>query len=578
MELFIKFWSIFNFNYKKSFLFLVLLTFFSTFLETLSIGLVIPAVSIILDPSFFDRKLPDFLLFISNYLSQLTYSKKIIIVLLLLVFSFIIKNLYLIYLYHSHFKFSFSLQNYISTKLLKGYLKQDFLFFLKNNSSKLITNLTKENDNFTNGFVVPLLYMLTDITLLFGILIIIVFLKLYNITFVILCILFFGYLFIRTVNKYIVQWGKDRQTHQYEKNINISNILHGIKEIIIFNASNFFLKKFEYNISRIAKISYKHSTALYLPKIILEILGIFSIVILIFYLTSSDFSSNKIIVLTGFYVALSYRLIPCFNRIVTSYNSIKFYSSSLNVIYDQLSLLKKDFVDYTDKKISFNKEIILKNVSFKYPEAQEYIIENANINVKKGEIIGVFGKSGVGKTTLINIIGGLLRPTSGTFSIDNNVLNSNFLIRSFQNIISYVPQHTYLMDESIKNNIAIGVRDDSIDEIKINYAVDSSGLKDFVDNLPNKINTVVGERGSRISGGERQRLGIARSLYFDSDIIIFDESTNSLDRDTEERIMNIIYSLKGIKTIFIITHKREILKDCNKIFSINNKKVFLEDR
>jgi ABC-type bacteriocin/lantibiotic exporter with double-glycine peptidase domain len=354
--------------------------------------------------------------------------------------------------------------------------------------------------------------------------------------------------------------------------------LHGIKEIIIFNASNFFLKKFEYNITHIAKISYKHSTALYLPKIILEILGIFSIVILIFYLTSSDFSSNKIIVLTGFYVALSYRLMPCFNRIITSYNSIKFYSSSLNLIYNQLSLLKKDFVDYTDKKISFNKEIILKNVSFKYPEAQEYIIENANINIKKGEIIGVFGKSGVGKTTLINIIGGLLRPTSGTFSIDNNVLNSNFLIRSFQNIISYVPQHAYLMDESIKNNIAIGVRDDSIDEIKINYAVDSSGLKEFVDNLPNKINTVVGERGSRISGGERQRLGIARSLYFDSDIIIFDESTNSLDRDTEEKIMNIIYSLKGIKTIFIITHKKELLKDCNKIFSINNKKVFLEDR
>lgn len=578
MELFRKFWSIVNFNYKKSFLFLVLLTFFSTFLETLSIGLVIPAVSIILDPSFFDRKLPDFLFFISNYLSQLTYSKKIIIVLLLLVFSFIIKNLYLIYLYHSHFKFSFSLQNYISTKLLKGYLKQDFLFFLKNNSSKLITNLTKENDNFTNGFVIPLLYMLTDITLLFGILIIIVFLKLYNITFVILCILFFGYLFIRAVNKYIVQWGKDRQIHQYEKNININNILHGIKEIIIFNAANFFLKRFEYNISRIAKISYKHSTALYLPKIILEILGIFSLVILIFYLTSSDFSSNKIIVMTGFYVALSYRLIPCFNRIITSYNSIKFYSSSLNVIYDQLSLLKKDFVDYTDKKISFNKEIILQNVSFKYPEAQEYIIENANINIKKGEIIGVFGKSGVGKTTLINIISGLLNPTSGTFSIDNNVLNSNFLIRSFQNIISYVPQQTYLMDESIKNNIAIGVRDDSIDEIKINYAVDSSGLKEFVDNLPNKINTVVGERGSRISGGERQRLGIARSLYFDSDIIIFDESTNSLDRNTEERIMNIIYSLKGIKTIFIITHKRELLKDCDKIFSINNKKIFLEDR
>jgi ABC-type bacteriocin/lantibiotic exporter with double-glycine peptidase domain len=461
---------------------------------------------------------------------------------------------------------------------LKGYLNQDYYFFLEKNSSKLITNLTKENDNFINGFVIPLLYMLTDVALVFSILLVIVILKLYNITFVILSILFFGYLSIRAINKYIVQWGNERQAHQYEKNKNVNHILHGIKEIIIFNASNFFLKKFQLNILGISKISYKHSTAIYLPKIILEILGIFSIVILILYLTRSDFSSNKIIVITGFYIALAYRLIPCFNRIITSYNSIKFYSSTLNVIYDELILLKKVSLDSTDKKISFDKEIILKNVSFKYPEAKDYIIENANIEIKKGEIIGVLGKSGVGKTTLINIIGGLLKPTSGTLSVDNNPLNSNFLIRSFQNIISYVPQHIYLMDETIKKNIAIGIEEDLIDETRINHAVNNSGLREFVDLLPNKIDAVVGERGSKMSGGERQRLGIARSLYFNTDIIIFDESTNSLDKETEEKIMQIIYSLKEIKTIFIITHKREILKNCHKIFSINNKKIILEDR
>jgi ABC-type multidrug transport system fused ATPase/permease subunit len=240
MKLFKKFWMILNYNYKKNFIFLILLTFVSTFLETLSIGLVIPAVSIILDSTFLDRNLPNFLFFISNYLLQLSYEKKIIIILLLLVLSFIIKNLYLVYLYHSHFKFSYSLHNYISNKLLKGYLNQDYSFFQRNNSSNLTTNLTREIDHLINGLVVPLLYIITDITLLFGILIIIIFLKLYSITFIILCILFFGYLFIRWLNKYIVQWGKDRQNHQYAKNKNVSNIFDGIKEIIIFNLSNFF--------------------------------------------------------------------------------------------------------------------------------------------------------------------------------------------------------------------------------------------------------------------------------------------------------------------------------------------------
>lgn len=571
-----KFWLIINLDYKKKFIFLILLTFLSTFFEALSLGLVIPSVSIILDPNFFSNRLPSFLIFISNYLNQLTYFNKIIFVLFFLVLSFFLKNLYLIYLYHNHFKFAYNLQSYISDKLIKKYLDQDYFFFLKSNSSRLITNLTTEITNFINGFVISLLYIFTDIILLATILGVIIFLKLYKITFIITLIILFGYIGIKKINNYILQWGRSRQKSEYEKNKILNHLLHGIKEVIIFNSSRFFLKNFQTKVLTISKISYKHSTALYLPKIILEMLGIISLAILIFYLTKSNFSSNKIIVFTGFYIALAYRLIPCFNRIISSYNSIKFNTASLNAIFNEVNLSRNNSLDFTNLKISFNKELNLKNISFKYLEHLDYVLQDVNLQINKGEIIGIFGRSGTGKTTLINIIAGLLKPSSGTISVDKCILNNNYLIRSYQNIVSYVPQNTYLMDDTIKKNIAIGVDENLIDSKKIDYAVNSSGLEEFINHLPDKINTITGERGLRLSGGQRQRLGIARSLYFDSEILIFDEATNALDEETEKNIMNIIYSFKKIKTIFIITHKKEILKNCNKIFSIINKNIFLE--
>jgi ABC-type bacteriocin/lantibiotic exporter with double-glycine peptidase domain len=469
------------------------------------------------------------------------------------------------------------LQTYIENKLLEKYLNQNYSFFLKSNSSKLLTNITTETTSFINGFVLPLLYMLTDIFLVITILIVIFFLKLYKITFILLFIIFLGYLLIKKIHKYISQWGQNRQIYEYAKNKNLNHLFHGIKEVIIFNSSRFFLKNFESSTLGLAKLSYRHNTAVHLPKLFLETLGILSLVILIFYLTNSNFSSNRIIVITGFYVALAYRLIPCFNRIVSSYNAIKYYTASLNIISQEISLLNKNSLDFNVNKISYNKELVLENISFKYSGSQNYIIKDINLNIKKGEVIGFFGQSGAGKTTLLDIITGLLEPTSGKLSVDSHILNNNSLIRSFQNIISYVPQFIYLMDESIKKNIAIGISEDLIDLKKINYAIKNSGLEEFISSLPNNIDTIVGERGTRMSGGQRQRLGIARSLYFESDIIIFDESTNSLDAATEKQIMDIIYSLRGIKTVIIVSHKKEILKKSDKIFSIIDKKLILEN-
>ena len=577
MSLLKKFWSIISLSFKKKFIFLLLLTFFSTFFEALSLGLVIPVVSIIIDPNFFNEKFANYIFFISDYLNQITYLKKVFISLFLLLLLFVIKNLYLVYLYHRQFKFSYNLQTYIENKLLEKYLSQNYLFFLRSNSSKLLTNITTESTSFINGFVLPLLYMLTDIFLVITILIVIFFLKLYKITFIIFLIIFLGYLIIKKIHKYISQWGQNRQIYEYAKNKNLNHLFHGIKEVIIFNSSRFFLKNFESSNLGLAKLSYRHNTAVHLPKLFLEILGILSLVILIFYLTNSNFSSSKIIVRTGFYVALAYRLIPCFNRIVSSYNAIKFYAPSLEIISQEILLLNKNLLDFNINKISYQKELVLENISFKYSGSQNYIIKDVNLNIKKGEVIGFFGQSGSGKTTLLDIITGLLEPTSGKLSVDNCILNNKFLIRSFQNIISYNPQFIYLMDESIKKNIAIGIAEDLIDLKKINYAIKNSGLEEFINSLPNNIDTIVGERGTRMSGGQRQRLGIARSLYFESDIIIFDESTNSLDAATEKKIMDIIYSLRGIKTVIIVAHKKEILKKSDKIFSIIDKKLILEN-
>ena len=279
-----------------------------------------------------------------------------------------------------------------------------------------------------------------------------------------------------------------------------------------------------------------------------------------------------------FYIALAYRLIPSFSKITSSYQSIMNANSSIKTITKELNLENDICYDNkfdSRKKINFNISLDLKNISFKYRNRNENILENLNFRINKGEVIGILGDSGVGKSTFLDILVCLIKPSFGEIKLDNINLANPEIIRTYQNIIGYVTQSPYILDDTIAENIAFGDLNSTLNNLQIKKAINKAKLKNFVDSLPEGENTVIGNRGVKLSGGQRQRIALARCFYFDREIILFDEATNSLDSDTEKEIIDSIYSLKKIKTIIIVSHKKELLNKCDKIYFIRNKTMHL---
>ena len=221
------------------------------------------------------------------------------------------------------------------------------------------------------------------------------------------------------------------------------------------------------------------------------------------------------------------------------------------------------------------KSFEFKNVFFKYPSSVEYILEDINFKLKKNETIGIFGKSGSGKTTFVDLITCVLYPTNGTILVDDKVIANSSDIRNFQNTLGYISQNYYILDDTIEQNIVFGIEKNKIDYNLLNKVLHEAQLYDFVFNLPLKLETEIGDGGIQLSGGQKQRVCIARSLYLNRDILILDEATNALDYETEKKIINLIYSFKTTKTIIIISHKKELLNLCDKIYSVENKKLKL---
>mgnify|MGYP001407331640 FL=1 len=302
-------------------------------------------------------------------------------------------------------------------------------------------------------------------------------------------------------------------------------------------------------------------------------MGIFGLVASILFLNRIGSSTYEILTAASFFIAASYRIIPSLNKIVNSYLTIKFYAPVINLLTKEFSL--NNDINFSDKKLDFEREINISNISFKYPNTEKYIFKNANLNIKKGSIIGIIGRTGSGKSTLIDIISGLVQPKDGMFMIDNQNLNHPELIRSWQNNLSYVSQNTYLMNDTIKKNIAFGLEDEEINDSKIIESIERSELSKFIENLPNKINTYVGDRGVSLSGGQIQRIGIARALYRNSEFLILDEITSSLDIETERKIIKNILDNTQKQTILFVTHNLSLLKYCEKVFKVEDQKIII---
>ena len=308
------------------------------------------------------------------------------------------------------------------------------------------------------------------------------------------------------------------------------------------------------------------------PRLIIELFAVFCFVLIAIISHDGQNNFSNIIVKLGIFAAAAFRILPSLNRVVVSINSIKQSQSVINTIYNDFQLenliVEYDKLNLENEKIN---KIEIKNLCFKYPKSKKYILDDLNLNIVEGDYVGIYGKSGSGKSTFVNLFSGLLTPDSGEIYFNNKNIKSNSYL--WKSTIGYVPQSIYLNHETLKENIAFGEKYEDINNQKILNAINLAQLDDLVKIIPNGIDGIIGENGINLSGGQIQRIGIARALYKDPQILIFDESTNSLDLTTEIEFMNIVNSLREKKIIIFISHQLRVLEKCNKLFKFENGKL-----
>jgi len=360
-------------------------------------------------------------------------------------------------------------------------------------------------------------------------------------------------------------WGQKLQQVGIFTGQNLLQFFHAFKEIVLLGKKESFINAFQVHSKESSKIQAIQTSTNALPRLCIEILFVGLFVVTISYLCIGYESPMQVIGLLSGYLYAGFRLMPGLNRIINQLNTFKSVIPSILRVHKEYTKVGSDKNYLNIQDFKFNNSIVFKSVSFKYLNANKNAISKIDLKIIKGECIGIIGKTGSGKSTLIDLLLGLLRPTEGKILVDDKFhVNSTH----WHQKIGYVPQAVYLVDDTIEANIAFGEK--NIDQDKLNNAIDSSQLRKFVNSLPQAIKTIVGERGIRLSGGERQRIAIARALYRNPEVLIFDEATSALDNETEARLMKTIHGISINRTVIMIAHRLTTLKDCNRIIGMHN--------
>jgi ATP-binding cassette, subfamily B, bacterial PglK len=478
------------------------------------------------------------------------------------------------------FEFGFRQQGELAARLMHRYLGAPYIFHIGRNSSVLIQNIIIETEHFSNRVMMPLLTSISNGIITISLVALLV--KTNAMAMVIIGgILIISYGLLESSKHKIAKWGKDCSDALTEMIRSINHGMGGFKETKIIGCESYFEDKL---ISQIELYSSSASLALSfgnLPRYVIEAFLIaFLIGFTFFYISTNQGNAQNLSSVLGIFALASIRLLPAVGNLLSAVNGIRYNACSLDKIYLDLKELEDINIsenigviattineNYARLVFPFKDRIILDNISYSYPHMERASLDRVSLVIERGESIGLIGKSGAGKTTLVDAILGLLTPQDGDITIDDTSIYTN--LRAWQNSIGYVPQSIFLIDDTLEKNIAFGVPDREIDPHRLEKAIFSAQLEELVDQLPNGIHTMLGERGVLLSGGQRQRVGIARALYHERDILVFDEATAALDSETEASVTESIKALSGIKTMIIIAHRVSTLVHCDRIYQLD---------
>lgn len=556
-------------NQKKALVLLSGLLFIGMVFEILGLGILFPILTVLLDPEKMRIWLNDIAYF---DFSVYSYNEILIFCLISIFVVYLSKTLFLVFL---TYKQNIILENvgaYLQKRLYSKYLFQSYKSHLYKNLSQMMKEVQLETIYF-NSFFRSVLTLIVELALVFSIVLTILFLEPKGAIAIGLIFGSLALLYFQLTKRKIKQWGSQRQSLDLFISKILMNSLSGIKEVKLLDKENFFLDRFTQTNTKKVKVATNHQTLTQISRFYLELITIVGMVSLILILISTGVNTSEIVTLLGVFVAAAFRMIPSINRILAALQNLKYYSSSIDVISKELfdsPIIEKN----KPSSFEFKNKITVDNLDFSYKKKK--ILEGINLVIQKGETIGIVGESGSGKSTLVDLLNGLLKPTKGTIKVDDR--NIEEFITSWQLSIGYVGQEIFLIDDTIRANIAFGIEEEKIDHLKINQVLKASQLSKFISELENGVDTRVGDRGIQLSGGQRQRIGIARALYHNPSVLIFDEATASLDNQTEKQVMRSIYNLKQNKTMIIIAHRISTLNQCDKIYEIKHGQIKLKEK
>ncbi len=544
----------------KKLSFILILTVVTAFFELLGIGLIIPILNIFVGNDFL--KYTKYFDFFNN----LSKEQILNIFLFSLVLIYFLKFFILRKLIYVQNEFSHKLFTKISKKIFKNYLFKNFAFHLNKNSSELIRNIQSEANLFSFGVVFPVVRFLSEILIFLSICLVLIIYEWQASIITILLMSMIGFLLLRLTNEKLKKWGRKRQFHSALTLKQLQQSFMSIREIILNNLEKIFIEKFDFHNLENAKAGRNKDTITQLPRLILELIGVTVFLILIIFLLNMGKEISEIFVIIGVFFFASTRLLPSISKIAQSVQSIKFNSTVVDLIYKELNDSNNNHrsQEFISKELVFE-NIVFKNVNFSYSTNTKKILEDINIEIKKGDKIGVIGKTGSGKSTFLNLLSGLLEPEYGNIIVNNLEIKKN--LSSWQKIIGYVPQNVSIVDESILFNITLEENKNRVDIKRIEDVLKIVDLYDYIYSLPNNILEFAGENGKNFSGGQCQRLGIARALYKNTKVIVLDEATSALDEKTETKILQKLFEHEDY-TIVTISHRQNSIRNCNKIFEL----------
>ena len=544
------------------------------FFEVVGVASILPFMSMVLDPDQISSN--QILSFLFNFFkfdnveTFLFYSG--VAVLVLLAFS----NFFSAFMYWAITYFSKMQGHIISMRLLKHYLSNNYLFFIERNSSDLGKNILSEIDRVVKGVVLQALQAISKAILT---IVVFTFLIYINPFIAIISVLSIGgayFIFYIISRSYLSTIGEKQSIALFHRYRTVDEAMMGIKDIKLKSLERNFIGRFRQPSIDNARFSAQGLVIAILPRYLLETVAFGGIISIILILLSNDVLISEIIPVLSLYAVAGYRLLPAVQNIYSAQSMIKYNRPALMIIINDLKEIeteeKNELSNEVDQMIKFDRKITVNDIFFKYPKSKKNVINGISLSILKNTSIGFAGSTGSGKTTLIDVILGLLDPKKGNIIVDDTIINNQNLL-SWQNKISYVPQTIFLIDESISSNIAFGIKREEIDHDKVAKAAQLANLDRFVEDLPEKYDTLVGENGVKLSGGQRQRIGIARALYNEPEVLVLDEATSALDGITENYVMEAIESLSNKLTLIIVAHRITTIENCDMIYFLEEGKI-----